>query len=124
MTREFRYLEDRDILLLRTLGTYELGAEVKTLEIMATELRKHSCNRCIIDHRNTNVIAKTMESYERSAVYEDLWDDRTIRTAIVFRELNEDYRFLETVCRNRGWDIRIFDDYDTGIDWLSEQGSA
>jgi hypothetical protein len=57
---------------------------------------------------------------KRAYVYEEIWGDRSTRAAIVFRELNKDFQFLETVCRNRGWNIRIFDDYDVAIDWLSE----
>ena len=120
MTIKIEYIEDKDIVLLRTSGTYELEKEVETLKKMATKLKEHNCNRCIFDHRETNVIARTVESYERPAIYEDLWGDRTISAAIVFRELNDDSQFLENVCRNRGWNVRIFDDYDTAIDWLSE----
>jgi hypothetical protein len=120
MTREITYLEDKGVVQLRTSGTYEMEAEVETLERMAAELRKHNCNKCIFDHRETDVIARTMTSYDRSALYEEIWGDRSTRAAIVFKELNEDFRFLETVLRNRGWSVRIFDDYDAAMDWLSE----
>lgn len=68
VNREIQYLEDKDIVMLRTSGTYELEAEVETLKKMASKLKENNCNRCIFDHRETNVIAKTMRSYERPAV--------------------------------------------------------
>ena len=86
MGRKFEYLEDKDLVLLRTSGTYELEAKKEPLKIMASKPKKHNCNRCIFDHRETNVIASTMKSYERSAVYEELWGDRSTRAAIVFKE--------------------------------------
>ena len=113
-------MENKDIVLLRTSGTYDLETEVETLKKMASKLKKHNCNKCIFDHRETNVIAKPLKSYERSALYERLWGDRSTRAAAVFRKLNEDYQFFETVCRNQGWNIRIFDDFETAIDWLSK----
>jgi len=120
VTRKFVYLEDNDIVLLRTSGTYDLEKEVGTLKKMVSKLKEHKCNRCIYDHRETNVIIKTLDSYERPAIYEDLWGDHTIRAATVLRELNNDSQFLEIVCQNHCWNVRIFDDYDTAIDWLSD----
>ncbi len=113
-------MEDKDIVLLTTSGTYELGAEVETLKRMASKLKEHNCSRAIFDPSKSNVIARTMESYEKPALYEEIWGDHSISAAIVFRELNEDFRFLETAVRNWGWNVRVFDDYDAAIDWLSE----
>jgi len=118
MCRIIKYLEDKDIVLLRTSGTYILEAEVETLKKMASKLKEYNCNRCIVDHRETNVIAKIDKSFERSVLYEEIFGDRSTRAAIVFRELNKDFQFLETVVRNRGWNVRIFNDYDAAIDWL------
>ena len=120
MIREIVYLEDKDIVQLRTSGTYELETEVHTLKRMASKLRELNCNRCLFDHRKTNVIAKTIASYERSALYDKLWGDRSTRASIVFKEINADFRFLENAVRNRGWNVRIFDDYDAAVTWLSE----
>ena len=120
MCRIIKYLDEKDIVLFRTSGTYELEAEVETLKEIAAKLKKHNCNRFIVDHRETNVIADPVKSFERSALYEEIWGDRSTRAAIVFRELNEDYQFFETVVRNRGWNVRIFDDYDAAIGWLLE----
>lgn len=120
MNRKIEYLEDKEIVLLRTSGTYILEAEVETIKKMASKLKEHNCNRCIVDFREANVIAKIDKSFERPALYEEIWGDHSARAAMVFRELNEDFQFLETVNRNRGWNVRIFDDYDAAIDWLSE----
>ena len=113
MSRKITYIEDKDIVQLRTSGTYELVAEVETLKRMASMLKEHNCNRCIFDHRQTDVIAKITKSFKRSELYDEIWGNRSIRAAIVFKELNEDFRFFETAIRNRGWNVRIFDDYDT-----------
>lgn len=118
MSKKFEYLEDKDIVLVTTSGSYELEAEVETVRKAISKLKEHNCNKCIFDHRATNAIARTMDSYKRPTEYEDLGLERNVRTAIVFRELNEDLKFYETVCKNRGWNVRIFIDYDAAIDWL------
>jgi hypothetical protein len=120
MCKIIKYLEDKDIVLLRTSGTYNLEAEVKTFKKTLLKLKEHDFNRCIVDHRETNVITDIVKSYEHSALFEQIWGDHSLRVANVVKELNEDFQFLETVVRNRGWNVRIFDDYDAAIGWLSE----
>lgn len=122
MLREIRYLEADDIVQLRTDGVYELDGEIDTLKLLAARLKEHNCHKLLIDHRQTRVVTKILDSYDRPQLYEKLWGDRTsvrsIRSAIVFSEITEDYRFLENVVRNRGWDMSIFDDYDAAREWL------
>lgn len=69
MLREIRYLGDEDIVQLRTDGVYRLDAEVGTLEKLASKLKQHDCHRLLIDHRLTDVITKTLDSYDRPALY-------------------------------------------------------
>ena len=122
MQRDIKYLEQDDLVLLRTEGRYVLDAEIDTLKQLAALLKGYDCHRLLIDHRKTDVVVKIPDAYHRPEVYEELWDDpatvRSIRTAIVFSEITEDYRFLENVIRNRGWNTRIFDDYDAARLWL------
>ena len=122
MLREISYLEDLDIVQLRTSGTYELSSEVDTLRKLATALKKHQCRKILADHRLANVIAETFETYGRPTLYEEIWGDEStisqIRTAVVFNEITDDYRFYETVLQNRGWNLNIFDDYEHALTWL------
>ncbi len=123
MLREITYLPEADIVQLRTDGTYVLHAEIETLERLAVALKKHDCRKLLIDHRQTTVIAPALDTYDRPDQYARIWGDSStlnqIKTAIVFHEINEDYQFLENVIRNRGWDLRIFTEYETALDWLS-----
>lgn len=120
MQREIEYLKDKDIVLITTSGTYILAEEVETLRRLMAKLTECNCNKCLFDHRKTHVIAKTLESYDRSRLYQEIVSNRTIRAAIVLRELHADYQFYETTVRNRGWDVKIFDAYDTAMEWLTE----
>ena len=124
MNSEFEYLEDKDIVLVRTSGSYDLGAEEDTVRKAIAKLEEHNCSRCIFDHRATNVIARTMDSFNRPELFGDLGLERFVRTALVFRELTEDVTCYENVCVNRGWQVRAFDDYDAAIDWVTKQVSA
>ena len=124
MLREISYHEDLDIVQLRTSGTYELSVETETLKRLAEALKEHQCRKILADHRQADVIAKTMKSYERPFLYEQIWGDSKtisqIKTAVVFKEITDDYRFYETVLQNRGWNLEIFDDYDEAMNWLTQ----
>ena len=124
MSREVKYLEDKDIVVARTSGSYELEAEIDTLKDVIAKLSEHNCKRCIFDHRETTVIAKTMGSFNRPGLYNDLGLGRSVSMAIVLRELNDDLKFYENVCVNRGWKVHIFDDYDAALDWLAPQSAG
>lgn len=120
MNCKFEYLEDKDIVLVRTSGSYELAAEIETVKKAISKLKEHNCNKCIFDHRAANVIAGTLSSYDRPKVYKLFRLDHSVHTALVVRELNDDMKFYENVCLNRGWNVKIFTDYDAAIDWLAE----
>jgi len=120
MNRDFEYLEDKDIVLLKTSGSYDLTKELDTVREIASKFKEYDCNRCLIDYRKTNIIAETADIYDRPEVYTTLGYEKSIQVAIVVEELNAAVRFYETVCQNRGWCVRAFDDYNAGIDWLSK----
>lgn len=39
---------------------------------------------------------------------------------MVVENLDDDTCFYENVFRNKGWKIRGFDDYDAGMNWLTD----
>ena len=119
MNSEFEYLEDKDIVLVRTVGSNEFSTEIDTVNEVASNLKKHNCNRLLFDFRASNLIANTMDIFDRPEIYGSLGIERSIKSAIVVKELNANMRFYETVCQNRSWNFKIFDDYDASIDWLT-----
>ncbi len=120
LDKEIKYLEDKGVLHVRTSGVYEVKKEIETVTKIASELSKYDCNKCIIDHRNTIVSGRIIDSYERSEKYSSYGVKRFWKCALVFKKFNEDVVFFENVCRNRGWDFKVFIDYDEGLLWLLE----
>ena len=121
MKREFEYLADQDIVLLKTSGPYKFDTEIETVIKAVAKLKEHNCIRLLVDHRQADVSSDFLDIHGRPKVYNGLEVDRLISAAYVFAELNDDIRFYEDVCRNRGWNVRVFDDYKTAVDWLLKQ---
>jgi hypothetical protein len=56
-----------------------------------------------------------VDSYDENGVL------RNMKEAVIFPIYDpesEQVKFYETICRNRGFNVRIFNDYDRGLDWL------
>ena len=118
MAKEIKYLEDKNVVLVTTSGIYELQADVDTVKEIKAQFEAHHCDRVLVDHRATQVIMKTMPAYNRADLYKRLGFDYSQKAALVFKELQDDILFYETVCRNQGVNLRVFVDYDEALDWL------
>ncbi len=118
MNMEFEYLKDKDIVLVKTSGIYNLTKEIESAKEMVSKLKEHNCNRCLIDHRDSKIISPIVDVYNRPKEYTKIGVERSLITAIVFKKLNDDLQFYEEICQSRGWNIAVFDDYDAAITWL------
>jgi hypothetical protein len=121
MKHELEYLADKDIVLLKTSGSYKFEKEFETIKKALAKLTEHNCKRLLVDHRAANVNSGFINIYERPNVYDDIGINKFISAACVYSELNSDLRFYEDVCQNRGWNVRVFDDYAAAIEWLLKQ---
>ena len=124
MNRKVEYLNAENIVVARTSGSYALETEIETLKEVIALLNQHDCDKCIFDHRETTVIARTMGSFSRPGLYEELGLKRSVNMAIVAQELNDDLAFYENVCVNRGWKVRLFDKYNAALEWLATKASV
>jgi hypothetical protein len=94
------------------------NAMVRELAEAATE---YHCFFHLIDHRESVFAFKLSDFYERPLVNEKLGVSRKFRTAMIFSKLTEDTKFMETIFRNRGYNMHHFADFDAGKDWLKDQ---
>ena len=120
MSAKFEYLPEDEVLLIRTSGTYDLEFEIDALKEIVSKAEDYKCSRFIVDLRSTNVILKTLPTYSRPQLFEELEFNRAWKAAMVFKELNSAIQFYENVFRNRGWQIGVFDDYDVAMNWLKD----
>jgi hypothetical protein len=82
-------------------------------------MRQHSCSRVLFDIRDAEIVAGTMDIYLTAANPEDWGWVRSNKAAIVYSNITPDHCFLENVAVNRGYYIKIFDNVDKALLWLS-----
>lgn len=82
-------------------------------------------NRFLIDCTDMVLEASLLDVYNLPAKqYIDENADRNGRVALVFPESGspkekEAVQFYETVCTNRGWDVRAFSEHPDAVAWLT-----
>lgn len=119
MKREISYLECLDIVYVKTSGIYKLNEEAGTLERALNEMKKRQCRKALFDHRETTVVLDTLTAFGRSKNYDDIGFERSVKIASVVNDICENLKFYELSNTNRGWQVKIFADYDAAIAWLT-----
>ena len=114
---ENRYVE------IVTYGVADKHGSRNMAETISLTLKKHRYTKVLIDHRNIeSVSGETMDIYDRPNIFKIIGVILGIRIAeIVKPEYIEHFRFLETVCLNRGYTFSIFYDKQSALDWLLDK---
>ena len=86
----------------------------------------NNTNRFLIDDSEWEGGASVLGLFELPTIYKELDTDRTSRAALVLPPPSRkaevrDAQFFETVCQNRGWNVRVFRKREEAIEWLTSK---
>jgi hypothetical protein len=95
-------------------GTLEMAKEISRI------LSEKKIKRILIDHRNISAVSGgTVEIFQRPKELRDIGVIAGIKIAEVVKEEHMAFfRFLETVCVNRGFLFLTFEDKNSALKWL------
>lgn len=100
---------------------YEAGT-LKTIALA----KKHKSNLILIDESELKTAAvSTLEIYKMPRFYEVADANRRSKWALIMPpggKVRGDLEFYVTMCLNRGWYLKAFDDRQEAIDWLLSDG--
>jgi hypothetical protein len=99
--------------------------ETSSLEMAKSILKtmlEHDALLCLIDHSAiSSVSGKVANIYYRPQELRRIGVPSTIRIAeVVLPAHEEHFGFFETVCRNNGFNFRIFNDRESAVQWLTQ----
>lgn len=121
MKREITYLKDLDIVLVKATDKYIFREEVQTLKKAFEVMQKNRCKRLFFDLREAESIVTSASAAVRARQYDEVGVCRTMKIGCVGRDEDyEDLKFFELVGSNRGWQTKLFTEYDDAIVWLTE----
>ena len=82
---------------------------------------KHEFRKIMFDFSDMKIIESLIGIYNFPALAKSVSIPTYLKMAIFHLNNHDDFRFLETVCRNSGYyNIHIFDNDDSAIEWLLE----
>ena len=121
MEWKVEYLAAENILYVKTTGILTSGSANEMVKEIVSAVSRFQCKRQIIDHRETTFALTVSEYYQRPRINQEIGISRTWKIAMVFKELNQDTHFMETVFMNRGFTFRVFQDIAEARAWISKQ---
>lgn len=114
------YLKEHDVLWLKTRGVLKEASANQMVEALVEAAKTYHCAKHLVDHRSALLEMNMMGFYKRPSVNERIGISRLWKTAIVWKRQTDDTHFMETVFRNRGFNLRAFDDFEKAMSWLIE----
>jgi hypothetical protein len=109
MDWEFEYHESSNHMEARVKGDLSTeGLNAMTTDLLA-EMRKRDCRKLLFDYSGISSALNVVDFYKRSAESERIGASRVNRVvAVVPEKFLQEFGFMETVYRNRGFDVTIF----------------
>ena len=121
MKYEFEALSEINALLVKTSGTYRTGEDTGFLEDMNKAYAASGSRTILLDCRLSNIHIDVVVALGRPEIYNSLvGTNRPRKVALVFNKMDDRYQYFRNVCQNRGWNVHVYDDYDTAYRWLHE----
>lgn len=124
MAKTITYSEKIDAVLVTYSGRVALEEIQETIRAALAMAVERRCRRFLVDAVDLQSSGGTLtDTYELPKVFEHFADIRTYKDAIILPRRKpeaQDIKFFETTARNRGYNVRVFSDRQTAIDWLME----
>ncbi len=108
-------------LYIKTRGVLTAESANEMIREIVSMMAQYRCNNQIVDHRDTVLNLSVSEYYRRPNINEEIGISRSWKVAMIFKELNQDTHFMETVFRNRGYNMREFADLKEAEAWIAEE---
>jgi len=121
MEHNFEFDNDADICTVYITGTFTRPGDAVEIEHVVINLHNVlGCGRFLIDMTNAHIVSTTIDTFEAGNPPAEISKIlRALRVAVLYSELTEDHRFLETVAVNRGFTLYVFDENDKAVKWLT-----
>lgn len=124
MSYQIRYLENQNILETICEGDVSVPNIIAAIQKNLDLSKKHRVNLFLVDCTFlVDEKKKVFENYEVGTFMADMFTQlpRKFRDAIVTPKNDiaiDNLRFFETVARNRGLNVRVFETRDDALGWL------
>ena len=120
----FEYDPENRVLVVSVSGEMDNSTFPEAAKTLWDELDKHKCDRALIDHLDFTISDSVIEIYDRPKELIDVSGGRRLKMAGLVKEMDTNYRFIENIYVNRGFNVRIFTDREDAMRWLIKDEEA
>ena len=113
--------ETSGICTVRVTGRHKRPDDSFVLQQFARDFgNDQGCQRFLFDMTRANIAARTIDTFLTGTVpFDSDHVQRQQKIALVYSSHMADHRFMENVAVNRGYDLRVFDQIDRAVEWLT-----
>ena len=118
---DIEYSEKDKTIYLKYTGRSELELFKRSFEECVSLATKFDVIRFLVDVSDLESALTAVDIYEFPKAYDRLLVERKTRFAVIQSEdpgIRKNLAFFETVCRNRGYLVKLFEDRETAAAWL------
>lgn len=116
------YDERLDCILGRAKGQLDYAAVEMFVGHVVSQARIHDCQCVLSDLRNAELELSQSDISDIPALMGRMGFRRPWRGALVVSDDAEEFQFLEPVAQARGFMLKVFDDFERAVAWISCQG--
>ena len=121
MKWEITYNENDSILSVKAEGTVDVESEEKLRNEVFESMQKNHCKLLLLNLNNVEIGLSTFEIYDIPRKYMEQAVSRNTKMAILYPESQaRDFDFYETVSRNAGYEVMLFQESEAAMKWLKE----
>jgi hypothetical protein len=124
MPYSIRHDADRRIVRISLTSKFELTLAKAAARDAMEIASKHDCKALLMDFRETSLVDETAGIYAFVTSLPELGVKHDVIIACVSCQPDPGHRFLETSARNRGYDVKCFNDVPEAEEWLASKSPA
>lgn len=114
--------EDMDICFIRVYGENKRPDDSMELQRVARDYKAETgCSKYLFDMREAIIIGDIFAAYyTATAPLAFGMKQYEYRIALVYTGNLHEHKFMELVAQNRGYQLKVFEDYEHAVGWLTD----
>ena len=118
MSYSLRHDQDDNCIVLTFDGTVDVDIIKEAAPEVARMSEETGCHLLLNDMSKATIDMSMMDVFSSPRVMDESNISRTMKRALIVPPDFSDAHFLETVTRNRGHDLMVFQDIEKAREWL------
>jgi hypothetical protein len=116
------FLPDEQIVVIKTFGAADEASSLEMAKSISQTMMQSKATRCLIDHSALiSVSGTSVDIYYRPQGISNTGIPSGVKIAELVKPAHKShFGFLEYVCRNNGFDFRVFESREPAIQWLTK----